>query len=175
MADSKKRLDAQAPAAQGSSKALWLIGGAVLIAALAAAALVFAGRLGPLPPSGDVSNAQAEALIKRGARIVDVRTPEEFAAAHIPGAENVPVDTVVAQAQAWDKTKPVLLYCATGERSAWAFQQLAQAGFEHLYNLKDGIVAWDGDVTSGSSTRTAGGLQPLPSGLPAMYEFYTDW
>ncbi len=175
MADKKKRSGAQPSAAKAPSKAPWLVGGVVLIAVAAVAAIALSGRLAPLPASGDVSNAQAEALIKRGARVVDVRTPEEFAAAHIPGAENVPVDAVVAQAQTWDKTKPVLLYCATGERSAWAFQQLAQAGFEHLYNLKDGIVAWDGDVTSGAATRTAQGLQPLPSGLPAMYEFYTDW
>lgn len=170
MTDTKDRAGAQ-PA----SKAPWLAAAVVLVALAAVAGMVLGGRLGPLPASGDVSNAQAEALIKRGARIVDVRTPEEFAAAHIPGAENAPVDGVVAQAQTWDKKKPVLLYCATGERSAWAFEQLAQAGFEHLYNLKQGIVAWDGDVTSGASTQTAQGLQPLPSGLPAMYEFYTDW
>lgn len=175
MANGTSRAGAQGGTARKSSKGPWIAGVAALIALAAVAGLALGGRLAPLPASGDVSNAQAEALIKRGARVVDVRTPEEFAAAHIPGAENVPVDAVVAQAQAWDKTKPVLLYCATGERSAWAFQQLAQAGFEHVYNLKDGIVAWDGDVTSGAATRTAQGLQPLPSGLPAMYEFYTDW
>lgn len=175
MGSGKVRVGAQGSAARTSSKGPWIAGVVALIAVAAVAGLVLGGRLVPLPRSGDVSSAQAAALIKRGVRIVDVRTPEEFAAAHIPGAENVPVDAVVAQAQAWDKEEPVLLYCATGERSAWAFRQLAQAGFEHLYNLKEGIVAWNGDVTSGAATRTAQGLQPLPSGLPAMYEFYTDW
>lgn len=175
MANRTNRAGVQGSAARKSSKGPWIAGVVALIALAAVAGLALGGRLAPLPASGDVSNAQAEALIKRGARIVDVRTPEEFAAAHIPGAENVPVDAVLAQAQAWDKGEAVLLYCATGERSAWAFQQLEQAGFEHLYNLKDGIVAWDGDVTSGAATRTAQGLQPLPSGLPALYEFYTDW
>lgn len=157
------------------SKAPWIIAGVVIAAVVVIAAIGVLGRSGPLPASGDVSNAEAKALIKRGARIVDVRTPEEFEAAHIPGAENVPMDQIAAQAQSWDKTKPVLLYCATGERSTYVFQQLAQAGFQHLYNLKDGIVAWDGDVDSGSASTTAQGLQPLPSGLPAMYEFFTDW
>jgi rhodanese-related sulfurtransferase len=173
MANGKKAAANAQP--ERGSKAPWIVAGVVLLAVAAIVAIGALGRSGPLPASGDVSNPEAKSLIKRGARIVDVRTPEEFAAAHIPGAENVPMDRVLAQAQSWDKTEPVLLYCATGERSAYVFQQLSQAGFQHLYNLKAGIVAWDGDVDSGSSTKTADGLQPLASGLPAMYEFFTDW
>lgn len=172
---SKHKKPVTQPKQAPRSKSAWPIAGVALLALAAIVVIASLGRTGPLPASGDVSNAEAKALIKRGARIVDVRTPEEFAAAHIPGAENVPMDQILAEAGSWDKAEPVLLYCATGERSAYVFQQLAQAGFQHLYNLKDGIVAWDGDVDSGSATRTADGLQPLPSGLPAMYEFFTDW
>lgn len=173
MANGKK--SATSAQTRRGSKAPWITAGVVLLAVAAILAIGVLDRSGPLPASGDISNAEARSLIERGARIVDVRTPEEFAAGHIPGAENVPMEQVAVQAGSWDKTEPVVLYCATGERSAYVFQQLAQAGFQHLYNLKAGIIAWDGDVVSGSTTKTASGLQPLPSGLPAMYEFFTDW
>ncbi|MCX8006601.1 MAG: rhodanese-like domain-containing protein [Coriobacteriia bacterium] len=156
-------------------RAAWLVAAAAVVAVVVVGIIAVNGRPGPLPASGDVTNRQAQALIERGARVVDVRSPEEFVAGHIPGAENVPVDQVAAEAKGWDKGEPILVYCATGARSSYALQQLQQAGFEHVYNLKAGIVAWEGEVTSGSATQTASGLQPLPSGLPALYEFYTDW
>jgi rhodanese-related sulfurtransferase len=161
--------------AQRNSKAPWIVAGAVVLVVAAIVAIGALGRSGPLPASGDVTNAEAKSLIQRGARIVDVRTPDEFAAGRIPGAENVPMDQVAERARSWDKAEPVLLYCATGSRSADVLQQLVQAGFQHVYNLKEGIVAWDGDVDSGSTAKSVAGLQPLPSGLPAMYEFFTDW
>ncbi len=134
---------------------------------------------GSLPASGNVSNADAQKVIGAGAQIVDVRTPAEFQGGTIAGARNIPLDELPAAVGTLDKSKPVLLYCATGDRSVTAMQILQQAGFEKVYNLTDGIAGWAQaglEVTTRTQT-AAGNGEPTPSasGLPVMYEFYTDW
>lgn len=173
MADTRKKSTAPpAKRASGAGK-IWIV---VALVALAAIAGVFAATRSPaLPGSGDIGNSQLEALARQGARVIDVRTTQEFEAGHIPGAENVPVDQVASAMAGWDKSKPVVVYCATGSRSASAAQALMGAGFAHVYNLTAGIVAWDGETTAGAGEVAAASLAPLPSGLPALYEFYTDW
>jgi len=152
---------------------------AVALVALAAALAGCSGGGGSLPAAGNVSNADAQKAIDAGAQIVDVRTAAEFAGGFIPGAVNIPLDQLEGSLGTLDKSKPVLLYCATGNRSVTAMQILQQAGFETVYNLTAGIAGWAQaglDVTTQTQT-AAGGGQPAPSasGLPVMYEFYTDW
>ncbi|MCE5191583.1 MAG: rhodanese-like domain-containing protein [Actinomycetia bacterium] len=149
---------------------------AVLAALAVTAILVTAGCGDSLPPAGNVDNAAAKSLASKGVRIIDVRTASEYEAGHIPQAENVPLDQLGAAIGSWDSGKPVLVYCAVGDRSVEAMRMLTSAGFKTVYNLQGGIVAWDGDVTSGSGgSKTAGTLSPSASGLPVLYEFYTDW
>ncbi len=150
---------------------------ALVAAALVAIAAVLAsaGCGGSTVAAGNIDNKAAESLLGKGVRIVDVRTASEFEAGHIPNAENVPLDQLAAAMGSWDPAKPILVYCATGSRSAEAMRMLTEAGFTTVYNLENGIVAWDGDVTSGSSGAVAGALAPSASGLPVLYEFYTDW
>jgi rhodanese-related sulfurtransferase len=124
---------------------------------------------------GDVTNAQFEAVRKAGARIVDVRTEAEFGGGYIEGAENVPMNQLEAAAAAWDKTAPVGVYCQTGARSAEAARYLRSIGFEKVYNLTAGISEWDGAIAGGATGSAAGSGTPSASGLPVMYEFYTDW
>lgn len=94
-------------------------------------------------------NAQFSATIDNPAtQLVDVRTPEEFAQGHIPGAVNIDIqspefDKQVAQL---DKTRPVAVYCRSGARSGKAAARLAAEGFE-LYNLNGGILGWNGKIT----------------------------
>ena len=150
----------------------------LLLAAAAVAAvavLVSAGCGGTLPAAGNVSNSGAQALVKDGVRIVDVRTVSEFEAGHIPGAENVPLDQLSVEMASWDTAEPILVYCAVGSRSIDAMRILNDAGFESVYNLQNGIAAWDGDVTTDDAGPAATGIAPSISGLPVMYEFYTDW
>jgi len=54
---------------------------------------------------------------------------------------------------------------------------LSGAGFSTVYNLTSGIAAWDGEITTDPTGRVASGgpSTPSASGLPVMYEFYTDW
>ncbi len=76
------------------------------------------------------STAQLQALAERKAQRVDVRTPAEFASAHAPGSVNIPLDQLTRRAQELDKSRPVLLCCASGSRSAMATSLLKAQGFE---------------------------------------------
>lgn len=157
------------------SKARWRL---VVAALITAAALVLvAGCSGSLPTAGNVNNSDAKTLADKGVRIVDVRTVAEFEGGHIPDAENVPLDQLEASMASWDPAERVLVYCATGSRSVEAMRILSAAGFSTVYNLTSGIVAWDGEITTDPTGRVASGgpSTPSASGLPVMYEFYTDW
>lgn len=79
--------------------------------------------------------AEAKALVKAGAVLVDVRTPEEFAAKHLDGAINIPVDDLEARKAELPKDKDVVLYCRSGARSARAKTLLASAGYTKVHNL----------------------------------------
>lgn len=140
-----------------------------------AAVIVSAGCGGGTVAAGNIDNKAAQSLLGKGVRIVDVRTASEFEAGHIPNAENVPLDQLASAMGSWDPAKPILVYCATGSRSAEAMRILASAGFTTVYNLENGIADWNGDVTSGPGGAVAGALTPSASGLPVLYEFYTDW
>ena len=87
-----------------------------------------------------VDGAAAKKLVQGGARLVDVRTPEEYAAGHIEGAVNVPVDTVEAH-DLGEKDQPIVVYCASGRRSARAAAALRAKGFVKLYDLGP-MSAW---------------------------------
>jgi len=76
--------------------------------------------------------------------ILDVRTPEEFQAGHIPGAVNLDVSAPDFQAKAalLDRNKIYLVHCASGVRSARACDKLNHLDFQNLYNLPAGFRAW---------------------------------
>lgn len=78
--------------------------------------------------------------------VVDVRSPEEFAAGHVPGAINLPVDRLSGdepQLKEW-KQKPVVIYCRSGRRSASAAATLEKAGFLKLEHLSGDMQGWEG-------------------------------
>ena len=73
--------------------------------------------------------------IAKGATIVDVRTPEEFEEEHFPNALNISVEQVQDRlAEFGDKNNPVIVYCASGSRSAYAARALKMAGFKDVIN-----------------------------------------
>src|SRR5262249_24575490 len=79
---------------------------------------------------------RARALVQQGAPLVDVRTAAEFAAGHLPGARNVPLAELASRArELGDKRQPLVVYCASGTRSALAALQLRGCGFEQVVNL----------------------------------------
>jgi len=73
-------------------------------------------------------------LAADGAQFVDVRTPAEFAAGSRPGTINIPLDELSARAGKLDKTKPVVLCCASGARSGIAAGLLKKMGFTSVTN-----------------------------------------
>jgi phage shock protein E len=72
--------------------------------------------------------------IRAGARIIDVRTPAEFAGSSYPRAKNIPLDVLPSRMADLPKDKPIVLYCASGARSARAARLLRQAGFTDVIN-----------------------------------------
>lgn len=90
----------------------------------------------------DVDGVRARKLVAEGARLVDVRSPGEFAAGHVEGAINLPVDQIDARShELGEKLCPVVVYCASGVRSAFAKRALARRGFVAVYNLGP-MKAW---------------------------------
>jgi phage shock protein E len=72
--------------------------------------------------------------IKAGATVVDVRTSEEFADGAYPGALNIPVQELGSRAGEIPKDKPVVVYCASGARSAFAARVLKANGWKDVLN-----------------------------------------
>ena len=78
---------------------------------------------------GKASRAQAHELVAAGAILLDVRSEAEFASGHLPAAVNVPVGQLPAQASSLASAgKPIVVYCASGVRSAGAKRILQAAG-----------------------------------------------
>jgi rhodanese-related sulfurtransferase len=85
---------------------------------------------------GDVTSQQARQLVQAGARLVDVRTPAEFAAGHIPGAVNIPLQQLDSRlGELQPKDQAVVLYCRSGNRSSTAARVLKNAGFAAVHDL----------------------------------------
>lgn len=76
--------------------------------------------------------------------ILDVRSPEEYADGHIPGAINVPYDQIEARIDFLEEHREaeVVVYCRTGRRAGVAENALSEAGFEQIRDLEGHMVAW---------------------------------
>ncbi len=90
----------------------------------------------------------AKKLVADGAVLLDVRTRAEFDSKHLPGALHIPVGSLGSRLSeveraAGDKSKPIIVYCASGARSARAKQMLLKAGYRRVMNL-GGIDDWPG-------------------------------
>lgn len=78
----------------------------------------------------------ARELVARGAFLLDVRTPDEFRAGHVPGAVNIPLPELLARAGEIDAgERPVVVYCRSGRRSAEATTLLRQRGLRQVHDM----------------------------------------
>lgn len=82
--------------------------------------------IGPKTDLGEVLN--------RGAVIIDVRTPGEYAGGHINGSKNIPLASLQSQMVKLNKDKPIITCCASGMRSGSARSMLVANGFKEVYN-----------------------------------------
>ena len=90
----------------------------------------------------DVQTLQADLAAGKVPLLVDVRTPEEFAGGHVPGAKNIPLDSLNGQlATLGAPDQEVYVICEVGGRSARAADQLQQAGRKAV-NVAGGTRAW---------------------------------
>ena len=92
-----------------------------------------------------VPAAYAELMAKESGVLLDVRTAEEFAEAHIEGATQLDyyeTDSFSAALDAMDKSVTYYIYCRSGSRSSNAQAMMFEKGFKKVYNLDGGILAW---------------------------------
>jgi rhodanese-related sulfurtransferase len=154
-----------------------------------ALAIIGVGYLALKPAGGGVKTVDSAGLVAAqtsGAQLIDVRSPGEYDLGHIPGAVNVPVDTLQSEAANWDRSKTYIVYCATGARSAQAVEIMTSMGFKNIDHFDKGIVAWNGSLDKGTAAAPAGapsapaqapassGGTIQTSGKPVLVEFYTD-
>ncbi|HEY1592969.1 MAG TPA: molybdopterin-synthase adenylyltransferase MoeB [Solirubrobacteraceae bacterium] len=93
----------------------------------------------------EVDPAIVREQASNGAVVVDVREPEEWAAGHIPGAKHVPKSYLESRIEgaAPDRDQHLILYCASGNRSAWATRTLVEdLGYENVESMTGGFTLW---------------------------------
>jgi len=102
----------------------------------------------PVDPSTAVpslSPVDLEARVKAGTApvIIDVRTPQEYAASHVPGALNISFEEIGARISEVHAPNGVALYCMVGPRARKGEAALLAAGYRGaLYHLEGGFAAW---------------------------------
>ena len=96
----------------------------------------------------EILPSQLAQRLQRGEKleIIDVREPYEWQIGHIPGARLVPLAQIAEEIPRLDKRRETILYCKVGARSAYAAQQLANAGVADVRNLAGGILRWIDEV-----------------------------
>ncbi|MFN4254108.1 MAG: molybdopterin-synthase adenylyltransferase MoeB [Saprospiraceae bacterium] len=105
----------------------------------------FCGTKAAASPIREITAAELQAWQRRGEKfqLIDVREPHEHAANRIEGAELIPLGTVAANVGHISRSEKVVVHCQSGSRSAQAVRELGeQFGFDNLFNLKGGIVAY---------------------------------
>ena len=97
-----------------------------------------------------INSSQAEKLIKSSDEllILDVRRPSEFKESRILNSVNIPVEEIEWELDELEdfKNKPILVYCKIGVRSSVACNFLEEEGFTDLYNLRGGILDFNGEI-----------------------------
>ena len=101
-----------------------------------------------------ITAEEAAAMMEEesGYLILDVRTAEEFSEKHIPGAVNIPNETIGDQdiPELPDKEQLILVYCRSGNRSKQAAEKLVKLGYTNIVEF-GGIHDWTGETVSGAS------------------------
>src|SRR4051812_50165597 len=101
----------------------------------------------------EVDPSEVKPLVDNGVAIVDVRENEEFAAGHLPGAKHVPRGHLESRIEnaVPDRSQRVILYCASGNRSALAAKTLLdELGYESVESMTGGYTLWKNPGTAAS-------------------------
>jgi sulfur-carrier protein adenylyltransferase/sulfurtransferase len=102
----------------------------------------------PKVTESEIDVTEVKAKLDRGDNFVfiDVREPHEYQIAKIPGAKLIPLGEVAKHLDEFDKSADIVIHCKSGMRSAKACGIFRNAGFEHVRNMKGGILAWSNQV-----------------------------
>ena len=97
--------------------------------------------------AADANEVSAEQVLAASASatppvVLDVRTPDEFASGHVPGAMNIPIDQLAARTGELDPQREVVVYCERGPRASRAADALVAAGFSDVKLLSGHMSAW---------------------------------
>lgn len=86
---------------------------------------------------GQISTKEATEFARRGAIVIDVRSPEEYSAGHLSQALNMPVEEIASllPAKVRDKSRVILLHCKTGLRSKKAKTLLDRQGYANVFDM----------------------------------------
>lgn len=100
-------------------------------------AIVVLGVFFGLKNMSFVSADVARKYLAAGALVIDVRTPQEFSSGHVPGAISIPLHELHTKlpSQVPDKSRPLLLHCLSGGRSAIAARKARGMGYTMVFNL----------------------------------------
>lgn len=122
------------------------------------------------------------------APVIDVRTPEEFSKGHLENAKNIVLtgNDFEKQISVFDKSKPVFIYCLSGNRSASAASIMRSEGFKEVYELSGGIMKWGRanlpvtreniqteNISSGMTRKQFD--DKLVTDKLVLFDFYADW
>lgn len=77
-------------------------------------------------------------------RVIDIRQPAELNAGVIPGAEPLPMHIIPLRINEFKRDEKLIMVCRSGARSAQACMFMQQQGYENVYNLRGGMMAWAG-------------------------------
>ena len=102
----------------------------------------------------EIDIEQLAAALSGDAALIDVREPIEYVAGHVPGAALMPMTRLTTQLDELDRTRPVYVVCASGNRSGAMTDLLVASGYD-AYSVAGGTTAW---ARSG---------RPLETGAPA--------
>lgn len=92
-------------------------------------------------PIPEIDVDELARLLEQGARLIDVREPNEYEQARVPGAELVPLDTVPDRLERFAADGPTYVICRSGARSMRACEFVSQHGRE-VVNVAGGTLAW---------------------------------
>ncbi len=143
---------ASRPLHSGHALAALLVAGAMSVAfttiATAGEPVATAPASTPAAAAVAVAPMSQEALLEHQSRhpdhlfVLDVRTPQEYAEGHVPGAFNVPYDQLASRLADVPRDKDVVLYCKSGRRAGIAADVLAANGYTRLSHLEGDMPAW---------------------------------
>lgn len=117
----------------------------ILVMLVSGAMLVWPFVKGRVSTVREIGAMEATALInRRNAVLLDVREPKEYEGGRIPNAVQLPHSQLANRGQELKKltARPVIAYCARGQRSRTAAGALRKIGFSEVYTLRGGLRAW---------------------------------